>query len=188
MDKRDMTGAIVDNILKLTMFSSMVATMVVAPNALQLFDKPVRKYLKKLDARGRDRELRRIIAYMKNRELIADNYQHGLKITRTGLRRLKKHDFDNLSINRPEHWDKHWRIVFFDIPEKYKAGRNALNLKLRTLGFRPLQKSVWVHPFPCQDEVKLVCKTYGISKYVTYIETSSIDNQTALKKRFVNLI
>lgn len=188
MNKRDMTGAVVDNILKLALGSSMLATILIAPNALKLFDKPVANYMKTLDVRARDRELRRIMAYMKHRQLIADHYEHGLSVTKKGRARLKKRNFDTLRIARPKQWDKKWRIVFFDIPEEQKAGRNALSFKLRTLGFLPLQKSVWIHPFPCREEITQVSETFGTSKYVTYLETSFIDNQTALRKRFSTLL
>lgn len=128
------------------------------------------------------------MAYMKNRELIADNYQHGIQLTSKGKKRLQKRNFDALTIAPPDHWDKQWRMVFFDIPEEQKSGRNALCAKLRSLGFKTLQKSVWVYPFPCRDEISLVCENYGLSKYVTYLVTSYIDNQTALRKRFTDIL
>jgi DNA-binding transcriptional regulator PaaX len=37
-------------------------------------------------------------------------------------------------------WDEKWRIVAFDIPEKFKTGRDALRRKLKEVGFHELQK------------------------------------------------
>lgn len=185
---KDTTGAIVDNILKLSMGAGLLATALAAPNAVQIFDKPLQKALNTFDERARQRELRRILAYMKHRRLISEDYEHGLTISAKGLRRLQKREFNKLAIARPELWDKQWRLVIFDIPEPRKAGRDALSYKLRQLGFVPLQRSVWIHPFPCRDEITLVCTTYGIARYVTFLETSFIDNQAALKLRFKNLL
>ncbi len=183
-----MTGAVVDNLLRFAIGGGLLATLIIAPNALQAFDKPVQRYLKTLDERARKRELRRVISYMKYRDFIAEDYKHGLRVTKKGHSRVDQHDFDELTIKRPTHWDKKWRLVFFDIPEKHKSGRDALSLKLRTLGFKPLQKSVWIYPFPCQDEIMRVCQVYKVSRYVTYIETSHIDNDPVLKKKFSNLL
>ena len=187
-DKRDVTSALVDNLLRFVIGGGLLATLVIAPNALQVFDKPVQRYLKTLDEKARQRELRRVISYMKYRDFIADNYKHGLQVTKKGHKRVKQHDFDNLTLKRPSRWDKKWRLVFFDIPENHKSGRDALSYKLRTLGFKPLQKSVWIHPFPCRDEIVLVCQTYRVAKYVTYIETAHIDNSHSLQKKFSSIL
>ncbi|MGZ6004888.1 MAG: hypothetical protein ACXWLH_01930 [Candidatus Saccharimonadales bacterium] len=188
MSRREMTGAIVDNLLRFAVGGGLLATILIAPNAVQIFDKPARKYLNSLDKRARQRELSRILTYMKSREFIAENYQHGLTVTKKGLRRIERRNFDNLTIEQPTKWDNTWRLVLFDIPQKYKHSRDALSLKIRELGFKPLQKSAWVHPFPCRDEITLVCQTYKIERFVSYLEISHIDNESALKKKFSNIL
>jgi DNA-binding transcriptional regulator PaaX len=122
---------------------------------------------------------------MKSRNLIeTEDYQHGITITEKGMQRLQQKDIQNMKIPLPDQWDGNWRLVFFDIPEKYKKRRNALTSKLRELGFQKLQKSVWIFPFPCREEIRTVTGHYGVNQYVTCIETSYIDNAEALKKRF----
>ncbi|MEK7178207.1 MAG: hypothetical protein AAB721_00910, partial [Patescibacteria group bacterium] len=79
-----------------------------------------------------------------------------INITERGKKYLKRFDFDNLFLSRPKVWDKKWRMVIFDIPEKKKLAREALRSKLKDLGFVKLQDSIWITPFPCENEIKLI--------------------------------
>lgn len=188
--KRDVTSAVVDGILKLLAAGTLVATILVTPNAVQALDKPLKVFFDKMDERARQREWRRILAYMKNRQLIsyASNYKHGVKITKAGRQRAAKANFAKLSISKPKKWDKKWRLVFFDIPETSKKGRDALVKKLRSLGFYQLQRSAWIHPFPCRKIIETIAAGYEVDRFVTYIKTSFIDNQIELQKRFKHLL
>lgn len=189
--KKDMTSAIVDGLLRLIAAGGLITTVVIAPNAVQALDKPVSKFLDKLDERSRERELRRITYYMKSRGLIKyspNDYEHGIEITKEGLRRLKKSNYDDLSIPTPEKWDKKWRLVFFDVPIEANKQRGMLTYKLRSLGFQQLQKSIWVHPFPCKPEIEAITEFLGIRKYLTYIEINKIDSEKQLRTRFRKLL
>jgi hypothetical protein len=187
VSKRDLTEAVVDNILRLTLAGGLLGTALLAPNAVQLFDKPLQKYLNTLDQRARNREISRIKSYMKRCNLISESYEHGLKISRKGRQRLEKSTMKNLTIAKPKLWDKHWRIVFYDIPESKKAGRDILTSKLRELGFSQLQRSVWIHPFPCREVITQLAVHYQIDKYLTYVETTHIDNEPVLRKKFASV-
>lgn len=187
MSKSDRTAAIVDGVLRLTVTSGAIAAGLLIPNLLIGLEKPLDIFWKQLDKRERERELRRVVSYMKSRDLIHGDYEHGLVITEQGRERLKKIDFDNIKIESAATWDKKWRLVFYDIPESYKEYRQALARKLRNLGFYQLQKSAWVHPLPCRDVIKKICTHYEIEKYVSYVEIIYIDNQENLKKRFNNI-
>lgn len=188
MASNDKTSAVVDGILKLLVGSSALAVVLIAPNAIMALDKPLDKLFNKLDKRAQERELRRVTSYMKKQGLIKGDYDHGLIITKVGKKRAKKADFDNLSIPTPECWDKQWRLVMFDIPEEYRRARSALTRKLRLLGFKLLQQSIWVHPFPCREVIETVTSKYDVEQYVTYIETSHIDHSEKLEKRFSSIL
>lgn len=54
--------------------------------------------------------------------------------------------------NRP--WDRHWRLVAFDLPEKHNASRVRLRRYLRDRRFGFLQKSLWISPDPLDEDVK----------------------------------
>jgi DNA-binding transcriptional regulator PaaX len=137
-----------------------------------------------MDERQREKELRRLATYMRSQGLITDNYEHGMQLTTKAKKRLIEADLYNIKVPRPPKWDKKWRLVFYDIPEKQKSARDALARKLHHLGFFQMQRSIWVHPYPCREAIETVCSSYNIDKYVTYVETSYIANQSALKKHF----
>lgn len=184
---KDITAAIADGVLRFLAGGGFLTTALIAPNAVQVFDKPLMNVLKRLDKRQRDRELRRVLHYMKAKGLIKykpRDYDHGIILTKSGKRRLKRSDFASLCIPKPRAWDGKWRLVFFDIPEVERHKRNSLNLKLKQLGFQQLQISIWVHPFPCRIEIEAVCEVLVIRPYVTCVEISQIDNSAKLRERF----
>ena len=93
------------------------------------------------------------------------------------------YNFQGMKI--PKHtWDHKWRLVAFDIPEDYKKARDALRHKLRGLGFQELQKSVFVFPYECQNEIEFIVEFFRIRKYVRYGVLESIDNDSQLRKSF----
>lgn len=191
MARNDTTAAIVDGILRLVALGGVTAAALVTPNALQLVDRPLGKLLERLDKDSRERELRRVIAYMKRQGLIAfgtEDYEHGVILTGAGKERLKRQSYDSLAITPPSQWDHKWRLVFFDIPEENRAARKLLTHKLRLLGFQQLQKSIWVHPFPCRLEIEAVTETLNIRRYLTYVEISQIDNHKKLIERFDSIL
>lgn len=124
---------------------------------------------------------------MRRQNLIADNYEHGLEITVKARKRLMKADLGNLTIPAPDEWDRKWRILFYDIPEKHKYARHVLSNRLGLLGMRQLQRSIWVHPFPCEEPVQAIAVANDVSKYITYIEAEKINNQAALVHKFSKL-
>jgi phenylacetic acid degradation operon negative regulatory protein len=82
-------------------------------------------------------------------------------------------------------WDQKWRIVAFDIPEEFHSGRDALRRRLRFLGFYMLQKSIFVFPYPCEEELGDICKILKISDYVDIFLAESIGFREAeMRKHF----
>lgn len=188
MARNQTTSAIIDAILRALAVGGALSAIAIAPNMVIALDKPIRLVFETLDKRAQDRELVRVLAYMRRNKLIADNYKHGLEITWQGRQRLKTANYDNLKIAVPDKWNGQWHIVLFDIPMERNLARRSFTEKLQLLGFKYLQQSVWLHPFPCRAEIEVVCETLDISRYVTYIETNHIDHQDKLIKRFNNLL
>ena len=104
-------------------------------------------------------------------------------LSKKGELKALTYHFDNIKI-KDKIWDKKWRVVFFDIPEKYRWGRNALRKKLKELGFYEFQKSVFVFPYECEDEIDFIIEYYEIRKYVRYGIFEYVDNDVYLKSYF----
>src|SRR3989344_2239285 len=106
-------------------------------------------------------------------------------LTQKGKLKALDYYFDNLRIGN-KNWDGKFRILVFDVPEKLRKGRNALRWKIKRLGFRELQKSVFVIPYECEQEISFVLDFFELNKYVHYGILESINNElyNRLKKEF----
>lgn len=168
---------------------SLAGATLLAPNAVGVIG---RVYLRHQTKRQREREMQSILRYMKRQELI-DIVEDGGTVTITmtvkGELRRSKFQFENMRIAAPDHWDGKWRIVMFDVPEKYRMARRVLSEKLRDTGFRLLQKSAWVHPFDCREQIELIKYCYPeIAPFVILLEVDNIDTHNELVKSFKNIL
>jgi len=107
-----------------------------------------------------------------------------LTLSEKGKNKILKYDLDKIEIKKPARWDKLWRLVIFDIPEDKKYGRNALASKLKGLGFYRLQKSVFIHPYECKDEINFIKEIFNLAPYVRFLRVKDIDVELDLKSRF----
>jgi len=90
----------------------------------------------------------------------------------------------SLGIKKPKRWDKKWRVLIFDIPERRKRIRTALRRTLNSLGLVRLQDSVWVYPYDCEDVIALLKIGYHIGKDLLYLIVESMENDKALRNHF----
>lgn len=135
----------------------------------------------------KQRGVRTVQRLWKNR-LITTKYRKGkfvVELTKEGKRKFKEIQLEKLDITKPPHWDKRWRLTIFDIPdESHKYVRDLLRAKLKQWEFYPLQKSVWVCPWPCENEIQLVAELYDVAPYVNIVVAEKIVGDALLKKHF----
>lgn len=118
-------------------------------------------------------------------ELQKQGYDIHIALTKAGKKRAGKYQVDDLYIQKPKQWDGKWRVVLFDIPNASNVIRNVFRAKLKELGFAPLQKSAWIHPFPCKNEIDLLREFLdATSKEIIFLEVGKIENDTDLRKVF----
>ncbi len=182
--KRVTKARLADGLLRVLVLGSVTSAALIAPNGLQLLDKPLQKFIASLDEKERKRKIAEALAYLRYRGLVQDDYQHGLRLTKKAEHRLQQQEVEAICITPAKRWDGVWRIVFFDIPEPMKTKRDQFAARLKHLGFGVLQRSVFICPHPCRDEVVQLARYYAVDQYTTYIETSYIDNDTPLKEHF----
>lgn len=108
---------------------------------------------------------------------------HSFVLTRKGNMKAVSYRFEHLTIAKTR-WDGRWRFVGFDIPEELKRSRNILRKKLRSLGFRELQKSLFVIPYECHDEIAFVLRFLDVHRYVRYGTIDTINNAYELRSLF----
>src|SRR3989338_7423372 len=107
-----------------------------------------------------------------------------LVLTERGKKKALTYQIDELKIPPMKRWDHKWRIVLFDIPENMKRARDALARVLKNAGFIKFQKSVFIHPFECRNEVDFIIEFFNVRPYVRFITAAEIDNELHMKNRF----
>ena len=73
-----------------------------------------------------------------------------------------------------EKWDRKWRIVIWDIPEKRRKARDLLRYQLKQLGFEKVQNSVWASKKNCTLILNEYIKKVGIEDWVKVMESSNV--------------
>lgn len=117
-------------------------------------------------------------------EKVAKDGSITLVLSEGGRKKALTYKLDEMTVNKPKLWDKKWRVVIFDIPEDLKKVREAMREHLKRLGFVYLQKSVFVHPFPCADQIEFLIEFYRARPYIRQILAEKIDNELHLKRKF----
>lgn len=90
----------------------------------------------------------------------------------------------SLHDKKKRRWDKRWRIIIFDIPERRRKVRDRLRMTMRELGFARLQDSVWVYPYDCEDLIALLKAHLKIGAAVLYMVVEHIENDKHLQEQF----
>ena len=93
-----------------------------------------------------------------------------IQLDEKGKMRWLRYQFNDLKLKIPKQWDRKWRLLLFDIPESKKRIRDALRRKLKNLGFLEFQKSVFIYPYPCEDEINFIINFFNIEGYAYYLE------------------
>jgi phenylacetic acid degradation operon negative regulatory protein len=107
-----------------------------------------------------------------------------LKLTDQGKAKVLTFSIEKMKIKKMERWDGKWRLVLFDIPESKKRLRDLLRNSLKNIGFHEFQKSAFICPNKCEDEVNFLIEYYDLRKYVRFIVAKQIDNEPHLKQIF----
>jgi len=125
------------------------------------------------------------IRHQKLIEYVTDkNGTTRIKITKKGETRLRSFSIDLIEIKKPKKWDGKWKLVMFDIPMRFTKGREALRYHLKDLNFFQFQKSAWIYPYPCEDEIIFISDFFGVGKYVEVLTVEDILRDEKLKKYF----
>lgn len=107
-----------------------------------------------------------------------------VSITKKGKERVLKYELDEMEIKKPIQWDKKWRLVVFDIPNPRRKASNTLRHKLIDLGFIQYQKSIFIHPFDCRNEIDYIREVYDVGSNVKLIVAESIDDEAYFLRKF----
>ena len=178
----DSPGAIFSKVLLATIaMGGIVCVGAVAPNIIKAvagvkrFSRPVKPA-----------SARTIISKFKRDGLVCLKTKKGVvtvQLTEKGRRQVYAFT-DQLRIRKPLLWDRKWRVVVFDIPVKKNKEHVVFRKKIKELGFRQIQKSVWALPYKCEDEVLFLAKTLHIENTIEIFTVQKMIHEKELRKRF----
>lgn len=155
-----------------------LAVGVVAPNVLVTLNS-----LGLLPARREQDSIKAAASRLRKRGLLKIDNGHYI-LTTLGEKTLAHWQLSEYKLPKPPVWDKKWRIIIFDIPEKKRALRQEVRRIFREAGFERLQDSVWVYPYDCEDVIGLMKHELGLSRYILYIIADQIENDKHLRQHF----
>jgi DNA-binding transcriptional regulator PaaX len=126
--------------------------------------------------------------YLNRKKYITIEHKNGEKhvnLTSIGKQKANRYALRKLIVKKPQKWDTKWRIVIFDISSKKTSVRNALRDTLKRLEFYQLQKSVWISPYPCIEEIQFIKSFFDLTDTEIRIITSiDISDDKDIKKFF----
>lgn len=178
MKRKEIQGIV----LKTIGIAGFIAIAVLAPNALQAFEKL---------AGGRKRHysnfyVQSVLGRLYKQGLIVFEERNGKKfarITSAGRRELSRYRLREQTAEQPR-WDGKWRMIIFDIREYKRDTRDKIRRELMLFGFRRLQQSVWVYPYECEEIISLLKADHQIGKEVLYVTAEHVENDRWLRDEF----
>ncbi len=169
-------------VLSVIALSGVIIVGAMAPNIFQIFGRSRR------GSQYSPQQLRNSVYYLRRKKYI-EIIKEGddkitVKLTNKGKRRIKEFSIDDLTISKPKSWDKKWWVVIFDIPIKFNKAREALRDRLKKLGFYQLQKSVWIYPYPCEDEILFLANIFQIEPFIEIFTADELLHEDKIRKFF----
>ncbi|HCB35184.1 MAG TPA: hypothetical protein DEP25_00925, partial [Candidatus Taylorbacteria bacterium] len=107
-----------------------------------------------------------------------------LTLNEVGRKRALTYRCKDIKIPKPSTWDKKWRLIIFDVPEWEREARDSFRDHLDYMGFFCIQKSAWVYPYDCKNEIDFIIECLDIRKHIRFIIVDHFDNEEHLKKSF----
>lgn len=164
--------------------SGLAVGLSASPGAYWQMAKNLPRVLKDIDRKI----LRRILREFKHERLVDFRDEKdgcvSIIINELGEKLALRYQPEQINIKTPARWDKKWRIVIFDIPERFKKAREALREKLKDLGFIELQKSAWVFPYPCDEEIKFLAEFFEVGQHVRLLTVENMSVDADIKLHF----
>lgn len=159
----------------------LIAVSAVAPNMFQLLGRTGALTRLKYRSKGVLTRLK----YKGEIEFVERDGKKYVRLTDKGEKILNlNREKLKLVNNKTRKWDRRYRLVMFDIPEKRKKIRKLLRFEMQEVGFLRIQDSVWVYPFDCEEFIALLKADMHIGKDVLYAVVEEIENDKWIRKHF----
>lgn len=106
-----------------------------------------------------------------------------IKLTNKGEVRLLKYKLDEIKVGS-KNWDGKWRLIIYDVESDKKRLRDIFRRFLKKMHFLQLQKSVYLTPHPCDDQIEFLRQYYHLGGEILLLEICSLENEAVYKQYF----
>ena len=168
------------------MLYAALGGVMVAIGAVPDFSKIIKYYVNAKKGARLNYQAKTVLGRLAKNGLIYFEEKSGrryARITEKGKRILEL-EIQKVAIIKKRKWDRRWRVVIFDIPEKRRKTRVRLRLFMQEYGFVRLQDSVWVYPYDCEDLMALAKAEFRIGADVLYMIVEYIECDKHLREHF----
>lgn len=145
-----------------------------APTSKQMTELAVQQAIKKLE----------LSDYIKIAPDKQNKQKKKIYLTKKGALEFIRYNIDQQKQKRK--WDSKWRMVIFDVSEHRRQIRDLLRNRLKWLGFKELQKSVWIFPYDVRKEVEQILEVCHINIIgdVRFLIVEEMNDDEDLRKDF----
>lgn len=187
-EDRDSKYAPVKNILVLLGKGAILSAALLAPKSASILLPLVEKSSDYNEWKKYNTSyLRRTLERLENQKvvkIVKEGDMQVIRLSANGKRKILKYSLDSLEIEKPKHWDGKWRLVLYDVPNYSRDLADMMRSSLKTLGFYPIQKSVFIIPYPCKDQIEFLREYFFLGGSVQYMVVDQLENDEVYKNYF----
>jgi len=182
-------GELIEIVLKSLAVVTIVGGSIVFPNLPLVLGMIIKliKDIEKIDVPPR--KLKNTLRSLEKRKIIDLIYEGDnvyVKFRKDNQIEILKYSIKRiLDFKKQKHqWKGKWVLVVFDVPERERNKRAFLRDLLKQLGFYLYQQSVYVFPYECFEEIKLIKEASASGKYLKYIIAEKLEDDDKVKEFF----
>lgn len=193
-NKNSLLSPTVKDVLLILGVTGLVASSLLIP-ALPMAAKPIVDYYKKKKKEQEFKEwekfnqprLRFLLKRLYQQKVINFKNTDGqtiITLTDKGKKKVLSYQLEEIMIDKPPKWDGKWRVIIYDIRKERKILGDIFRRFLQKMQFLKLQKSVYITPYPCDEQIEFLRQYYGLGEEILYIVAQKIENEEVYKKYF----
>lgn len=194
MKKDNLINPTVKKILLILGLTGFVTASLIIPT-LPLAAKPVVDYYKKKKGEQEFKEWERfnqsrlkfLLKRLYQQKVVDFKNTDGQTIiilTEKGKKKILSYQLEKIMIEKPPKWDGKWRVIIYDIKKERKILGDIFRRFLQKMQFIKLQKSVYLTPYPCDEQIEFLRQYYGLGEEILYLVAQKIENEEVYKKYF----
>lgn len=130
--------------------------------------------------------LKRNLKRLRDEKIVEVIEQDGIeviKLTQKGRTKYLKFKLEEISF-KGQSWDGKWRLIIYDIAKFRKREQESFRNALKYMNFLMLQKSVYMTPYSCEEQIQYLREYFGVGAEVILIRADQIENEGVYKEYF----